>query len=159
MSNTPLAIVVGIVSNDNKVLLIKRSRGAYMHLWGIPGGKVECHEHISQAAVREIKEECGLNTHFKKYLGTISEHLVENKKRIGHFIIHVCELRLKTINRISKPEHEMKWFDMHNIAQMKQVIIPSDILIIEKMYRKKQRSYFNCTLEKVGALHILRKIQ
>jgi ADP-ribose pyrophosphatase YjhB (NUDIX family) len=159
MSNTPLPIVLSIVTKDNRILMVKRSKGAYIGLWGLPGGKIELNEHISQAAIREVGEECGLHTHFRRYIGTVSEHLVENKKKISHFIIHICELRLKTSTLISTPEHESKWFDLKMINEMKQKIIPSDIIIIEKMYQKKIKSYFNFILEKIGDIHILRRTE
>jgi len=45
----------GIVQNDNQFLFIKRNG-----CWDIPKGKIEKNESPESAAIREIKEECGL---------------------------------------------------------------------------------------------------
>lgn len=43
-----------------RVLLIKRARDPYRHLWTLPGGRIEDGESIEQCATREIEEELGL---------------------------------------------------------------------------------------------------
>lgn len=44
-----LNVVVGIIANEDKILLIKRERGDFIGLYGLPGGKVEEYEHIDEA--------------------------------------------------------------------------------------------------------------
>jgi 8-oxo-dGTP diphosphatase len=54
-----------VVNDNNEVLLIKGpSRG-----WEMPGGQVEEGESLKEAAVRETKEECGLDIEVTKYCG------------------------------------------------------------------------------------------
>lgn len=53
-----------IVNQDGKILIIKRAvrkEKAYPGLWDLPGGGVEEGETLQQAAVREAKEETGLD--------------------------------------------------------------------------------------------------
>ena len=48
-----------LVFNDkNEILLNLRSD---TNTWGIPGGSMELHETIEETAVRELKEEAGIN--------------------------------------------------------------------------------------------------
>lgn len=47
----------GIVEKDQKYLFIKRH-----DLWDIPKGKLEKGEDVESGAIREIEEECGLNS-------------------------------------------------------------------------------------------------
>jgi 8-oxo-dGTP diphosphatase len=52
--------IYGIVANDGKILLIKKSRGPYKGLFDLPGGKLEHGEQFEDGLRREIREETGL---------------------------------------------------------------------------------------------------
>ncbi|MAG02932.1 hypothetical protein CMI42_06345, partial [Candidatus Pacearchaeota archaeon] len=54
-------VVTGIIRDNEKFLLIKRSEGLHKNKWAFPGGIVESSETAEQALRREIKEELGLN--------------------------------------------------------------------------------------------------
>jgi len=92
MGDLPLSIAISALIKDNKILLIKRKKGDYVGLLGLPGGKIEKGEHVGEAAVREILEESGIACEFRNHLGFVSEHLVENGEVSNHFLLHVCEL-------------------------------------------------------------------
>ncbi len=52
---------VGVaVINRGALLLIKRGRGPNAGLWAVPGGKVDYGESMRDAAVREVREETGI---------------------------------------------------------------------------------------------------
>ncbi len=51
---------VVIVDDRNRLLLIQRGQGAGAGLWAVPGGKVRWGETWREAAVREAREETGL---------------------------------------------------------------------------------------------------
>lgn len=51
--------VYGVVVKDNKILLIKKTRGPYTGLYDLPGGSQEEGENYSETLIREIKEETG----------------------------------------------------------------------------------------------------
>jgi 8-oxo-dGTP pyrophosphatase MutT (NUDIX family) len=66
--NPPKHIVsaAAIVLNDkNELLLIKGPRRG----WEMPGGQVEVGESLSQAAIRETKEESGIDIEIIKFCG------------------------------------------------------------------------------------------
>jgi ADP-ribose pyrophosphatase YjhB (NUDIX family) len=66
--NPPKHIVsaAAIVINDkNEILLIKGPRRG----WEMPGGQVEIGESLSQAAIRETKEESGIDIEIIKFCG------------------------------------------------------------------------------------------
>lgn len=52
--------VYGILINDGKVLLIKKSRGPYKGMYDLPGGGIEFGEKIEEALRREFLEEAGI---------------------------------------------------------------------------------------------------
>ncbi|SFJ26530.1 ADP-ribose pyrophosphatase YjhB, NUDIX family [Halobacillus dabanensis] len=66
--NIPKHIVSAatIILNENKeILLIKGPKRG----WEMPGGQVEEGESLKEAAVREAKEECGLDIEVSKFCG------------------------------------------------------------------------------------------
>ena len=155
----PLSVVISALIVDNKLLLIKRARGDYIGYWGLPGGKIEKDEHLSDAAVREIYEESGIKSDFKEHIGFVSEHLLEDGSIIKHFLLHICELVPKTREIKADKEGKLDWFSLDKLEEMKASIIPSDYLMIENMIRKRRSNYYNCVIEKIGDNHILRKFE
>lgn len=57
----PEVAVGALVLRDNKVLLVKRNHPPAEDLWAVPGGRINVGETLQEAAVREIKEETGLD--------------------------------------------------------------------------------------------------
>ncbi|OAX50115.1 Nucleoside triphosphatase NudI [Paenibacillus sp. AD87] len=53
--------VYGLVTWEQKVLLIHKARGAYLGKWDLPGGRLEFGEQPETALHREIEEETGLS--------------------------------------------------------------------------------------------------
>lgn len=43
-----------------EVLLIRRKYPPFLDLWALPGGFIEMHETLEQAAIRELEEETGI---------------------------------------------------------------------------------------------------
>lgn len=62
-------VVVGIVTLDGKILLVKRKPTEGKLLWQFPGGTVEEGETFEEAVVRELKEETGATVVVKENLG------------------------------------------------------------------------------------------
>ena len=159
MRELPLSVAISALVKDGNILLIKRARGDYAGLWGMPGGKIEKNEHLSEAAVREIREETGIESEFRSLLGFVSEHLVENGSVSAHLLLHVCELFPLSDEISCNAEGQSEWFSMDEIESMRSQIIPSDFLMIEKFVKSREGNYYNCILEKVGDEYKLRKFE
>jgi 8-oxo-dGTP pyrophosphatase MutT (NUDIX family) len=52
--------VYGILIKDKKILLIKKSRGAYKGMYDLPGGGIKFGEKIEECLKREFIEETGV---------------------------------------------------------------------------------------------------
>lgn len=79
----PALTVDTIIVEDNKVILIKRLNNPYKDHWAIPGGFVEYGEKVENAAVREAKEETGLDIKLTELVGVYSD---PNRDPRGHTV-------------------------------------------------------------------------
>ena len=58
-----------LVEQDGQVLLVQRAIAPYKGEWDIPGGFLNEWEHPAEAAVREVREETGLEIELTALLG------------------------------------------------------------------------------------------
>lgn len=77
-----------IITDDEKVVLVKRNFDPYKDHWALPGGIVEYGETVEDAVVREAKEETGLDIKPEKLAGVYSD---PGRDPRGHFV-SVCFL-------------------------------------------------------------------
>ena len=63
-----LAVIVAVI-NDGKILLTKRED---FEVWCLPGGAVEDGESLAEGAIREAKEETGLDVELTRLVGVYS---------------------------------------------------------------------------------------
>jgi 8-oxo-dGTP diphosphatase len=74
MSQTsPKPTVDAVILGENSIVLVKRRNPPFKGMWALPGGFVECGETVEEAAVREAKEETGLDVGVVKLLGVYSD--------------------------------------------------------------------------------------
>ncbi len=128
-----VSTLIAIIDNDD-VLLIKRNVEPFKDLWGLPGGKLELGEHVEDAAVREAKEETGLDTEFVAVRGVLSEIITEEGNK-WHFIHFVSELKPKSRDFKASEEGELKWIPLKDMETLK--LIPSEWSIIKEFILNK----------------------
>lgn len=91
------------VWSDGKILLIKNS---YKEKYTIPCGGVNKNESIIQAAVRELKEETGIEIP-EKSLRFYKEYINHEEYKEDH--IHLFELFLETAPEVKIDNREVIW--------------------------------------------------
>ncbi|MBI2449955.1 MAG: NUDIX hydrolase [Candidatus Nealsonbacteria bacterium] len=70
---SPILAVDGVILEEGKILLEKRSYYPFIGYWVIPGGHVEYGETVEEAVKREMKEELGISVRIKKLIGVYSD--------------------------------------------------------------------------------------
>ncbi len=78
-----LAVDVVVVFEDGSIVLVKRKNPPFKGCWALPGGFVEYGETVEEAAVREVKEETGLDIKLTKLIGVFSD---PNRDPRGHVV-------------------------------------------------------------------------
>lgn len=96
-----------IVVRDEKVLLVKPS---YVKGWYLPGGGVEKRESFQQAALRELREECGLAGENAELFGL---YFSTRQGKIDHVAVFTITQFTKLEGSAWDPEiSEMGFFDL-----------------------------------------------
>lgn len=75
-------VVFGLDDEDLKVLLIERALEPFQGKWALPGGFVHIDESLDAAALRELREETGLNKVFLEQLYTIGTPDRDPRERV-----------------------------------------------------------------------------
>ena len=116
--------------DNNKVITIKYKKGNKKEdYYDIPGGKIENGELPEQTAIREMKEETGIEIKNPKYKGNI---IVEYPDRIYDFDIFI------TNNYKGEPqefeENTSEWIDIKTLLQKEKIL--SNLMILNKFFIK-----------------------
>ena len=80
-----------IILNDNKELLLLHRNTVKRTQWEIPGGKVEKDELLENAAIREAREELGVEIKIIKELGNMNFCEDNNTMNYTWFLAHINE--------------------------------------------------------------------
>ncbi|WP_088033869.1 NUDIX domain-containing protein [Evansella clarkii] len=113
-------VAVIILNGEKQVLLQKR---ADVELWGIPSGHIEIGETVSEAAIREVKEETNLDIRIKKLIGVYSEPdsqvFAYPNGKVVHFITtcFLAEITGGEVRCNSDESLEIKFFGSENLPQ------------------------------------------
>lgn len=112
-------IVIFTIKDDELiVLLIKRKTEPYVDSWAIPGGFILVREKLHEAALRELKEETGVENLFLEQLYTFGNPDRDPRKRV----ITVAYYALVNFDKL-KPKagsdaKEVNWFNVKNLPQL-----------------------------------------
>jgi len=79
----PVLTVDVLIRKDDGYVFVKRKNEPYKGHWAIPGGLVEYGETVEQAAIREAKEETGLEAKLIRLVGVYSDPTRDPR---GHYI-------------------------------------------------------------------------
>ncbi|MEY2569311.1 MAG: 8-oxo-dGTP diphosphatase [Actinomycetota bacterium] len=87
-------VCVGVIAVDaDRLLLIRRGRGAAQGEWSVPGGRVEGGETLAEAVVRELLEETGLEGVCNDFVGWVERIEDDRHYVILDFHVDVLEPR------------------------------------------------------------------
>lgn len=118
----------GVVFDNNKVLLIRKARGAYKGKLDLPGGGIEYGESAYETLRREFEEEVGLKIQDYK-LKTIVTHyevwqMDENcNEDLSHIaIIYDVTLNEEDLDKIKKDADGLdslgaNWYDVDSLTE------------------------------------------
>lgn len=133
---------------DNlKVLLIQRKNHPYINCWALAGGFVEIDESTYEAALRELKEETGLecNTYLEQ-LYTMSKPDRDPRMRV----IDVAYITLMQEQYVAAGDDAKKalWFDIKLTDDTLELSNTDENILIK--YKLKKTRFKNGVVETIG---------
>jgi mutator protein MutT len=117
--NQPIVGVGAVIIQDGRILLEKRKNEPGKGKWSIPGGLVELGETVEQTAIREVKEETGLEVEKPEHIDVVDNVVRdENGKVKYHFVIIDYFVKLKggTMKAMSDAE-ELRWVTFDEVEK------------------------------------------
>jgi len=122
--HTPIHFLLGVktivVHEDGQILLIKRSdKTSSPHRWDFPGGGVDRSENPQDAAIRETKEETGLDISGTRILTTYLQ--TQEKTGDEAVIIGYAALASSKGVRLSWEHEGFQWF---TLDELKTIDLP-----------------------------------
>lgn len=109
-----VSVVAGVVIvEDRKVLLVQEAFEKVRGQWNLPAGKVDKDETIEEAAVREAKEESGLDV-------VLGKHLITVHQSIDRPVLHAF-LAIKQDGEVVFDPDEIldaRWFSFQEVMTM-----------------------------------------
>lgn len=115
---------------DNKVVVIKYNKGNKKEgYYDIPGGKIEDNELPEQTAIREMKEETGMDIKSLKYKGIMK---IEYPDRI--FLLDIFISSEYKENPKEFEENTSEWIEINELLKKEKIL--SNIIILDRFFIK-----------------------
>ena len=128
----PIPAVIGVVFQNDKVLLVRRANPPDAGRWGFPGGKIRRGESLAQAATREMHEETGITVTAGPVFTALDCYDMRNKTLQQHYILIAVLCRWVCGDPIAGDDAlEARWFNMDELEQS-DLALSLDVLAIAR---------------------------
>lgn len=114
--------VMGIVSDGSNVLLIKHAKKTPWHgQWILPGGELRQGELPEECAMREVKDETGVEIKVGKLAGAfVSDVSLRRKTDVWLLLlVYLAEPLSRDIKKKEGDVSEAAWFSLSEVAKLK----------------------------------------
>lgn len=131
-------VSVGVVAfKDEKVLLIQRANEPSKGRWSLPGGVVELGEPIRRAAIREVREECGIEIEPSAVLEVVDAIVPDDRGRIRfHYVL--IDLLAEYKSGDLSPQSDIsdaRWSGEEELDELD--ILPATLSVIRKAFSER----------------------
>lgn len=124
------------------VLLVRRDKNPGKGLWSIPGGGVEIGETQELAAIREVREETGVEVGPIELLSTADLVTVDSRGCVEyHYLLnHYLAVAETLSTQAEYPWAEVRWFEPESLPEDE---MPPRILTLLEFHMERIRELFD----------------
>ncbi len=108
----PIPCIGVMIENDRGEFLLGKRKGVHgAGEWAVPGGKLDMGETIAEAALREVKEETGLDVTFESIIAVNDDlEWISDNRQYVTFIIKVLSTSGEPVCMEPHKCEELRWF-------------------------------------------------
>ena len=126
----PYLAVSAAIVRDGKVLVVRRARKPALSLYTLPGGGVEIGETLSEAVMREVREETGLDVEPVALAGEREVIVRDAQGKVErHFVILCFAARWRAGEPVLNEElDDARWLDPADLKNLRTTEGLADIV-------------------------------
>ena len=120
VQSMPIPCVDVLVSDQNRVLLLRRANDPAKNCWWFPGGRILHGESRTQAVRRKMLEETGLKVSAINEIKTVELFLPHEDGYLAHGITTVFSAQGSRVDPVKVDEQtiEARWFPAESILEI-----------------------------------------
>lgn len=121
-----------VVTQGDRLLLVRRGAEPFQGLWGLPGGAVELGETVADALVREVQEETGIEVVPERFLA-YRDGINRDEEGLVRFHYVIFFYAARPVGGVLEPAtdaEEAGWFGGDEMTRLNLVPGMHDILSI-----------------------------
>lgn len=136
-SVTTDCVIFGFDGKQLKILLVQRGREPYKGRWAFPGGFLNIDESAEEGALRELREETGLQTACVRQFHTFSAPNRDPRERV----ITIAYYALVKWQEVKGADDaaEAKWFTLHEVPVL---AFDHDLMLDMALKALRRQLYF-----------------
>ena len=130
----PVVGVGAIITDGDRVLLVRRGREPSKGLWSIPGGMLELGESLVEGIRREVREEVGLEVRVLEIVEVLDRVIYDDDGKIEyHYVLvdYVCKPLSGTL-RVADDADAAEWVNRRDVSSYE--ITKGTPAVIEKAF-------------------------
>lgn len=121
-----IKVAAGIIVQEDKVFIARRSKGKFQGKWEFPGGKIEQGETAKKALKRELKEELRIDVK----VGNFCDDVIHDFDTFSvHLLAYYCTINHGTIEMFAHDQY--KWIPIKQLLDVD--FLEADIPIAKKI--------------------------